>query len=157
MPTAISTPARRWAAGSRSLFRPIFFIFVFTAPGSYFSFLPSLVFRPRGAVLASVGQETGALPGVPSVPYPKPKARRETKPLPSTFYSLYLLQNPARNAPSAWHKFNPNVARRWHVARAVPSALPPDEKRSPPPLERGLPRGAEPLSDVERGSRGNHS
>ena len=39
--------------------------------------------------------------------------------MPSTFYSLYLLQNPARNAPSAWHKFNPNVARRWNVARAV--------------------------------------
>ena len=34
-----------------------------------------------------------------------------------------------------------SVARRWHVARAVPFLLQPDEKRKIYPIERGLPRG----------------
>ena len=43
------------------------------------------------------------------------------------------------------------------VARAVPSAPPPDEKRLPPPPEQGLSRGTASPSNVEKGSRGNHS
>ena len=87
----------------------------------------------------------------PSAPHQNADEKRNSCPAPSSAYPKPKLDKKRKpRQPTS------SVARRWHVARAVPSAPPLDEKRPPPLPERGLPRGAEPLSDVERGSRGNH-
>ena len=66
----------------------------------------------------------------------KPDEKRKSFPAPS---SAYFTQKPAEKRTPCLPASS--VARRWNVARAVPSAPPLDEKRPPPPLEQGLSRG----------------
>ena len=126
-----TTPARRWAACSHSLCRPIFFIFVLTAPGSFLRSLPSLVFRPRGI-------EKLNLCSAPSATYLNTKTSPETRNPPRTLYRPSLFKCQTRNVHSSQYllhpvqalppdekreiclaQFTPKVARRWHVARAI--------------------------------------
>ena len=129
--TTISTPARRWAACSHSLCRPIFFIFVLTAPGSFLRSLPSLAFRPRGI-------EKLNLCSAPSATYLNTKTSPETRNPPRTLYRPSLFKCQTRNVHSSQYllhpvqalppdekreiclaQFTPKVARRWHVAREI--------------------------------------
>ena len=111
-----TTVARRWAACSHSLCRPIFFIFVLTAPGSFLRSLPSLVFRPRGI-------EKLNLCSAPSATYLNTKTSPETRNPPRTLYRPSLFKCQTRNVHSSQYLLHPV------------QALPPDEKREPRPAQ----------------------